>query len=115
MSPVTRLRTAAPEPGWLKVTLFGWPIEKLSQLTIAFWEDWVIVRLFPCGAPMLAAPDTIEPPRGKTLWRKRPRRWRETSDSGQQLYASVALSSTCLRGGDAAHGYPLNNAARWLD
>ena len=67
MSPVTRLRMAALELGWLKVTLLGWPTEKLFQLTMAFWEDWVIVRMFPFGAPMVAAPDTTEPPRGKTL------------------------------------------------
>nr|WP_316170072.1 MULTISPECIES: hypothetical protein [unclassified Bradyrhizobium] len=52
--PVTRLRMAALEFGWTKLTLFPALTEKLFQSTIALEDVWLIVRVLPAGAPIVA-------------------------------------------------------------
>jgi len=55
VAPVTRLRMAAAEFGWTKLTLALPPTEKLFQSTIAFDELWLMVSVLPAGAPIAHA------------------------------------------------------------
>ena len=60
--PVTRL-SVAPEP-LLKLTVPPCPTEKLFQLTIALFDDWLIVNVPFAGVPIVAVPDVTVPPLG---------------------------------------------------
>src|SRR5690348_16242454 len=64
--PVTRLRMAAAELGWTKLTLALVPTEKLFQSTMAFEDPWLIVSVLSAGAPILTWPEATVPPCGRT-------------------------------------------------
>src|SRR3712207_7492908 len=58
--PVTRLRVADFRLGWLNVTSWSLPTEKLFQLMTARCEPWVIDRARP-PVPIVACPRATVP------------------------------------------------------
>jgi hypothetical protein len=64
VEPVTRLSVADEAPGWLKLTVPPLPTENDCQLTMAWFDDWLMLSVPARGELMLALPAATEPPVG---------------------------------------------------
>ena len=65
--PLTRFSTAEPLPGCTNVTVPPCPMEKFCQSRTARALVWVMVRLLPELAPIVADPALTTPPFGSTV------------------------------------------------